>query len=86
MTSFRTVFIAVVLAFALIVGAFLVNRARPSAESKQPNAALGPGYGKVRGMPLPAAVQYCPRIRDERSCAKERQLSRLPPASPQPEG
>src|SRR5215468_6342370 len=46
MTSFRTVFIAVVLAFALLVGAFLVNRARPSAESKQPNAALVRASGK----------------------------------------
>ena len=46
MASFRTVFIAVVLAFALIVGAFLVNRARPSAESKQPNAALVRATGK----------------------------------------
>ncbi len=46
MSSFRTVFIAVVLGFAIIVGAFLVNRARPSVERMQPNAALVRASGK----------------------------------------
>ncbi len=34
--SFRSVFIAVVIAFALILGAFLINRARPKVETDQP--------------------------------------------------
>jgi len=46
MTLFRTVFIAIVLGFALIVGAFLINRARPGAERLQPNAALVRATGK----------------------------------------
>src|SRR5690348_14585526 len=33
--SFRSVFIAVVIAFALILGAFLINRARPRVETEQ---------------------------------------------------
>jgi hypothetical protein len=36
--SFRSVFIAVVIAFALILSAFLVNRARPKVETEQPTA------------------------------------------------
>lgn len=38
--SFRSVFIAVVIAFGLIVGAFLINRARPRVETEQPTEAL----------------------------------------------
>jgi hypothetical protein len=44
--SFRPVFIAVVIAFALIVSAFLVNRARPRVETEQPSAALVRASGK----------------------------------------
>jgi hypothetical protein len=44
--SFRGVFIAVVIAFALIVAAFLLNRARPKVETEQPNAALVRATGK----------------------------------------
>jgi hydroxylamine dehydrogenase len=36
--SFRSVFLAVVIAFALILAAFLLNRARPKVESGQPSA------------------------------------------------
>lgn len=36
--SFRSVFLAVVIAFALIVSAFLINRQRPSVETAQPTA------------------------------------------------
>ena len=35
---FRPVFIAIVIAFALILGAFLIQRARPRVELDQPNA------------------------------------------------
>jgi hydroxylamine dehydrogenase len=35
--SFRSVFIAVVIGFALVVGAFLINRQRPRVETEQPN-------------------------------------------------
>ena len=44
--TFRPVFIAVVIAFALIVGAFLINRARPRVETAQPNADLVRASGK----------------------------------------
>ncbi len=43
---FRNVFIALVIAFALIVGAFLVHRARPRTEVDQPNAAFVKATGK----------------------------------------
>ena len=38
--SFLSVFIAIVLGFALIVAAFMINRQRPRVETDQPNAAL----------------------------------------------
>jgi len=44
--SFRSVFIAVVIAFALILAAFLINRARPRVETEQPTAALVTATGK----------------------------------------
>jgi len=44
--SFRSVFIAVVIAFTLILGAFLVQRARPRGEVDQPNAAFVRATGK----------------------------------------
>src|SRR5262249_12186448 len=44
--AFRSVFIAVVVSFALIVAAFLVNRARPAVETAQPSAAFVRASGK----------------------------------------
>lgn len=44
--SFRSVFLAVVIAFALIVGAFLLNRARPRVETDQPTPQLVRATGK----------------------------------------
>lgn len=44
--SFRSVFIAVILAFALILAAFLLNRARPKVETQQPTADLVRATGK----------------------------------------
>lgn len=44
--SFRSVFVAVVIAFALIVSAFLVNRQRPSVETTQPTADFVRASGK----------------------------------------
>jgi len=44
--SFRSVFIAVVIAFGLILAAFLINRARPKVETEQPSAALVRATGK----------------------------------------
>jgi hypothetical protein len=43
---FRSVFIAVVIAFALVIGAFLINRARPNTELEKPSAALVRASGK----------------------------------------
>jgi len=44
--SFRSVFIAIVIGFSLIVGAFMINRRRPKIETDQPNAALIRATGK----------------------------------------
>ena len=44
--SFRSVFLAVVIAFALIVSAFLVNRQRPRVETAQPTADFVRASGK----------------------------------------
>ena len=44
--SFRSVFLAVVIAFALIVSAFLINRQRPSIETTQPTADFVRASGK----------------------------------------
>src|SRR5215467_4472398 len=43
---FRSVFIAVVIAFALILAAFLLNRSRPQVETAQPSAELVRATGK----------------------------------------
>jgi hydroxylamine dehydrogenase len=44
--SFRAVFIAVSIAFALVLAGFLINRARPAAETAQPNAEFVRATGK----------------------------------------
>jgi len=44
--SFRSVFIAVVIAFTLILAAFLLNRARPKVETEEPTADLVRATGK----------------------------------------
>lgn len=44
--SFRSVFIAVLIAFALILAAFIINRARPKVETEQPTADLVRATGK----------------------------------------
>lgn len=44
--SFRSVFLAVVIGFSLIVAAFLINRARPRVETQQPKADFVRASGK----------------------------------------
>jgi hypothetical protein len=44
--SFRSVFVAVVITFGLIVSAFLINRARPRVETQQPSADFVRASGK----------------------------------------
>ena len=44
--SYRSLVVAVILASALLVGAFLVQRARPAVETHQPTAALVRASGK----------------------------------------
>ena len=44
--SFRPVFIAVLIAFALIISAFLINRARPRGETEQRSAEFVRASGK----------------------------------------
>ena len=43
---FRHIFVAVTIAFAMIVAAFLINRARPKSETDQPRAELIRASGK----------------------------------------
>jgi nitrate/TMAO reductase-like tetraheme cytochrome c subunit len=44
--SFRSVFLAMLIAFALILAAFLLNRARPKVETEQPSAEFVRATGK----------------------------------------
>jgi hypothetical protein len=44
--AFRSVFIAISIAFALVLTAFLINRARPRAETEQPKAEFVRASGK----------------------------------------
>lgn len=44
--SFRSAFIAVVIAFALILAVLLLNRTRPRVETEQPTANLVRATGK----------------------------------------
>jgi hydroxylamine dehydrogenase len=44
--SFRSIFLAVVIAFALVLAALLINRARPGVETQQPRAELVRATGK----------------------------------------
>jgi hydroxylamine dehydrogenase len=44
--SFRSVFVAVVIAFSLILSALLINRARPTVETSQPTADFVRASGK----------------------------------------
>ena len=44
--SFRSVFIALVIGFSLILAGFLINRQRPSSETDQPNEAFVRATGK----------------------------------------
>ena len=78
--SFRSVFLAVVIAFVLVLGAFLINRARPSVETDQPNAQLVRATGKCAE--CHARTQYSVVHEYEMSAArqKRRELSGLPPA------
>ena len=46
MTSFKSIFIAVVVAAALIIGAFLLQAERPAAEVQQPTAEMVKATGK----------------------------------------
>jgi len=45
---FRSLFVAIVLGFGIVVSAFLINRQRPKVETEQPSA----GHRKVRRVPL----------------------------------
>jgi hydroxylamine dehydrogenase len=44
--SFRAVFLAVTIAFALVIATFLINRARPRVETAQPTPELVRATGK----------------------------------------
>jgi hypothetical protein len=44
--SFRSVFIAIVIGFGLVLAGFLINRNRPRSETEQPTAALVRATGK----------------------------------------
>jgi hypothetical protein len=77
--SFRSVFMAVVIAFALILAAFLINRARPQVETEQPSADFVRATGKCAE--CHARTQFgCSRIRDEFAREERCELPRLSPA------
>lgn len=78
--SFRSVFLAVVIAFALILAAFLINRARPKIETEQPSAEMVRATGKVRRMSRANSIFGRSRIRDEFARQERRELPRVPPA------
>src|SRR5262249_39585927 len=44
--SFRSVFIAITIGFALVIAAFLINSKRPPVETEQPNEAFVRASGK----------------------------------------
>lgn len=44
--SFRSVFIAIVIGFGLVIAGFVINRQRPAAETAQPSAAFVRASGK----------------------------------------
>ena len=77
--SFRSVFIAVVIATALIVSAFLVNRARPRVEMDQPSRGFVRATGKCAECHIQQQYLDRPRVRAEPARAKGGQLPRLPP-------
>ena len=77
--SFRSVFLAVVIAFALVLAALLINRARPAAETEQPRAELVRATGKCAECHAPHTVLRGARIRDEQARREGRELPRLPP-------
>ena len=54
--SFRSVFLAIVISFSIILAAFLLNRARPAVETEQPTAELVRASGKCAE--CHARVQY----------------------------
>ena len=68
--SFRSVFIALVIGFALVFAAFLVNvsdlTAKPATQRR-----FRSRIGQMRGMPLPAAVFDRARVRAEPLPRKE---------------
>ena len=72
--SFRSVFLAVVIAFALILAGFLVNRARPKVETAAADRRLRSRIGQMRRMPRTAAILRRSRIRNVRSREEGRQL------------
>ena len=78
--SFRSVFLAVVIAFALVMAAFLINRARPGVETEQPSAELVRASGKCAE--CHARTQYSVVHEYEMSmhAAEGRELSGVPPA------
>jgi hypothetical protein len=78
--SFRSVFVAVVIAFALIISAFLVNRARPKVETEQPTADFVQASGKCAQ--CHARLQYSVVHEYEMSTHAKKGVNcpRLPPA------
>ena len=62
--SFRSVLIAVVIAFALVLAAFLSNRARPKSKPISLAADLVTRHRKMRGMSRPHSnIQWCTNTR-----------------------
>ena len=80
--SFRSVFLAVVVAFALILAAFLINRARPKSETEQPTADFVRATGKCAECHARTAVLRRPRIRDERATPRRASTASIATSPP----
>ena len=78
--SFRSVFIAIVLGFALIVAAFMIGSRTSWFETDQPNAALVKATGKCAECHLPSSTQLSHEYEMSRHGEKGDHLSRLSPA------
>ena len=78
--SFRSVFIALVIGFGLVLAGFLVNRQRPADETDQASAEHGPRNRQMRRVPHQPAICHRARIRTERPRRQGNQLPGVPSA------
>ena len=78
--SFRSIFVALVIGFGLVLAGFLVNRQRPAYETDQASASMVRATGKCAECHANAAILHRARVRTERPRRQGRQLPGMPPA------